>query len=150
MQKIEDARFITRRQEYIKIHVRVKLCNKNCIVYLQTLLTSHIDYCAFVVCCSQIPCNLEGLFNFVDFNYVFGKAARPLISYIKSAINKILFMRIKSTVYKGFKLRLAKLHVILYLCDNCQFIFYNPKSASQNFYLDSFVACTVQFLCRLL
>ena len=52
VQKIEDARFITRRQEYIKIHVRVKLCNKNCIVYLQTLLTSHIDSCAFVVCYS--------------------------------------------------------------------------------------------------
>ena len=47
---------------------------------------------------------------------------------IKSTINKILLMRIKSTVYKGFKLPFAKLHVLQYLCDRklmeiCQFIF---------------------------
>ena len=59
VQKIEDARFITRRQEYIKIHVRVKLCNKNCIVYLQTLLTSEgiiIMYSAQAFCTfSNLP-----------------------------------------------------------------------------------------------
>ena len=139
VQKIEDARFMTRKQEYINIHMTVKLCNKNCFVYLQTLLTSHIDYCAFVVCCSQIPCNLEGLFNFVDFNYVFGKAARPLISYIKSAINKILFMRIKSTVYKGFKLRLAKLHVILYLCDRKLMWIVNLFFTTRRVHLKTFI-----------
>ena len=139
VQKIEDARFMTRKQEYINIHMTVKLCNKNCFVYLQTLLTSHIDYCAFVVCCSQIPCNLEGLFYFIDFNYVFGKAARPLISYIKSAINKILFMRIKSTVYKGFKLRLAKLHVILYLCDRKLMWIVNLFFTTRRVHLKTFI-----------
>ena len=73
VQKIEDARFMTRKQEYINIHMTVKLCNKNCFVYLQTLLTSHIDYCAFVVCYSTslnlmttIPVLLFVLITFLE------------------------------------------------------------------------------------
>ena len=49
--------------------------------------------------------------------YVFGKAAKPLISDIKITINKILFMRMKLTVYENLKLRFVKLHVLLYLFD---------------------------------
>ena len=50
----------------------------------------------------------------------------------ESTINKILLMRIRSTVYKGFKLPFAKLHVLPYLCDRklmeiCLFIFTAPR-----------------------